>query len=75
MKKANGLVIIEVMDGKKSKDIVFSENYSCPDCNVTIEEVSPRSFSFNSPYGCRECHGLGFRSEPDIDKMIPAIRN
>lgn len=72
LKKADGLVIIEILDGKKSKDIIFSENYSCPDCNITIEEVSPRMFSFNSPYGaCQQCHGLGFKSEPDIDKIIP----
>jgi excinuclease ABC subunit A len=72
MKKANGLVIIEIMEGTKNKDIVFSESYSCPDCNINIEEVSPRSFSFNSPYGaCPTCHGLGFKSEIDIDKIIP----
>jgi excinuclease ABC subunit A len=72
MKKANGLVIIEILDDKNSKDIVFSESYSCPDCNINIEEVSPRSFSFNSPYGaCPTCHGLGFKSEIDIDKIVP----
>ncbi len=72
MKKANGLVIIEVTEEGKSKDIVFSESYSCPECNISIEEVSPRSFSFNSPYGaCPTCHGLGFKSEIDLDKIIP----
>lgn len=71
-KKAEGLVIIEVLGDKKSQDHIFSQNYSCADCNVTIEEVSPRSFSFNSPYGaCPACHGLGFKSDIDIDKMIP----
>ncbi len=72
MKKANGLVIIEIMEDDKNKDIIFSESYSCPDCNISIEEVSPRSFSFNSPYGaCTTCHGLGFKSEIDFDKIIP----
>lgn len=73
MKKAEGLVVIELMeDGGKSTDITFSESYSCPDCNISIEEVSPRSFSFNSPFGaCSNCHGLGFKSEIDVDKIIP----
>ncbi|MFN8672265.1 MAG: excinuclease ABC subunit UvrA [Candidatus Sericytochromatia bacterium] len=72
LKKADGLVIIETLDKNNNKDHIFSQNYSCSDCGVTIEEVSPRSFSFNSPYGaCPTCHGLGFKSEIDIDKMIP----
>lgn len=73
MKKAEGLVVIELMEeGGKSTDITFSESYSCPDCNISIEEVSPRSFSFNSPFGaCSDCHGLGFKSEIDVDKIIP----
>lgn len=72
MKKAEGLVVIEIIEDGKSKDTTFSESYSCPDCNISIEEVSPRSFSFNSPYGaCTNCHGLGFKSEIDIDKIIP----
>ncbi|MFN8576180.1 MAG: excinuclease ABC subunit UvrA [Candidatus Sericytochromatia bacterium] len=72
MKKAEGLVLIEILEDGKSKDTTFSESYSCPDCNISIEEVSPRSFSFNSPYGaCSSCHGLGFKSEIDIDKIIP----
>lgn len=72
MKKAEGLVVIELLEDGKSKDTTFSESYSCPDCNISIEEVSPRSFSFNSPYGaCAGCHGLGFKSEIDIDKVIP----
>lgn len=71
-KKAEGLVIIEILGDKKSQDHMFSQNYSCTDCNVTIEEVSPRSFSFNSPFGaCPACHGIGFKSDIDIDKMIP----
>lgn len=72
MKKAEGLVLIEFNEDGKTKDVTFSESYSCPDCNISIEEVSPRSFSFNSPYGaCAGCHGLGFKSEIDIGKIIP----
>lgn len=72
MKKAEGLVLIEFTEDGKSKDVTFSQSYSCPDCNISIAEVSPRSFSFNSPFGaCSACHGLGFKAEIDIDKIIP----
>lgn len=71
LKKAEGLVIIELLEKDSSKELLFSQSYSCLDCGISIEEVSPRSFSFNSPYGaCTGCHGLGFKSEIDIDKMI-----
>ncbi len=58
LKKANGLVVIERLD--TNQEMLFSENYACPDCNVSIEALEPRLFSFNSPFGaCPECSGLG----------------
>jgi len=72
MKKSEGIVIIEILDAKGSKDLIFSENYSCIDCNLTIEELTPRAFSFNNPYGaCTECHGLGYKLEIDLEKIVP----
>jgi excinuclease ABC subunit A len=68
LKKANGLLII--LDGKNEK--LFSSKMSCPKCDVTFEELQPRMFSFNSPFGaCEECHGLGFKQEIDPDLVIP----
>ncbi len=64
-----GLVIVDVVDGK---EIVFSEKLACPDCGVSYPELSPRSFSFNSPYGaCETCSGLGTCAELDPALIIP----
>lgn len=67
IKLADGLVGVDVIGGE---NMLFSTNYSCPDCNVSIEEIEPRLFSFNNPYGaCPECSGLGFRNEID-EKLV-----
>lgn len=67
LKLANGLVVIE----NAKKTTIYSTKYSCPDCDVSIEELEPRLFSFNNPYGaCPECGGLGFRNEIDLKKII-----
>ncbi|MDD6401395.1 MAG: excinuclease ABC subunit UvrA [Lachnospiraceae bacterium] len=69
LKMAEGVVIVDVIDGEQ---IRFSDSFSCPDCNISIDEIEPRSFSFNNPFGaCPCCTGLGFRSEFDVDLMIP----
>jgi excinuclease ABC subunit A len=66
---ADGLVIINVIDGE---DHMFSQNYACPDCNISMEELSPRMFSFNAPYGaCEKCHGIGSLMEMDPDLIVP----
>ena len=66
---AEGLMIVDVIDGEP---INFSQSFSCPDCGISIEEIEPRSFSFNNPFGaCPECFGLGYKMEFDIDLMIP----
>ncbi|MGC8977027.1 MAG: excinuclease ABC subunit UvrA [Candidatus Ratteibacteria bacterium] len=68
LKIGKGIVIIENED----KDIIFNENYSCPLCGISYEEISPRLFSFNSPYGaCVECKGLGFLMKVDPELVIP----
>lgn len=67
LKLANGLVVVE----NAKKTTIYSTKYSCPDCDVSIEELEPRLFSFNNPYGaCPECGGLGFRNEIDLKKII-----
>ena len=67
---ANGLVEVEYHDEGLSE--IYSEKNSCPDCGITIPEIEPRFFSFNSPFGaCPECNGIGFRKEFDPDKIIP----
>ena len=67
LKLADGLVVIEC-DGKEQ---LFSTKYSCPDCGTSIEEIEPRLFSFNNPFGaCPSCHGLGYKREIDKDKVI-----
>ena len=72
LKLANGLMIVDVIDGDQ---INFSEGFSCPDCGISIDEVEPRSFSFNNPFGaCPECFGLGYKMEFDEDLMIPDKR-
>ncbi|MFH1783193.1 MAG: excinuclease ABC subunit UvrA [Candidatus Omnitrophota bacterium] len=68
LKVGKGLVVISA----KEKDILFSELYSCPKCNVSYEEIEPRIFSFNSPYGaCQACNGLGAKMDIDLDLVIP----
>ena len=53
-------------------DAVFSQSFSCPDCGISIDEIEPRSFSFNNPFGaCPDCFGLGYKMEFDEDLMIP----
>ena len=69
---ADGLMFVDVIDGEP---IQFSESFSCPDCGISIDEVEPRSFSFNNPFGaCPTCFGLGYKMEFDIDLMIPDKR-
>ncbi len=69
MHLSGGLVIINVLDGE---DLMFSQNYACPDCGVSIEELTPRMFSFNNPYGaCPTCSGLGSLHKVDPDIVIP----
>jgi len=64
-----GNAIVDVIDGES---LTFSQNFACPDCNVSIDEVEPRSFSFNNPFGaCPTCFGLGYKMEFDEDLMIP----
>ncbi|MBU0517438.1 excinuclease ABC subunit UvrA, partial [bacterium] len=66
---SSGLVIIDIQGGE---EVLFSEHYSCADCGISYEELEPRSFSFNSPYGaCPECSGLGFRMEIDPQRVVP----
>lgn len=67
---AGGLAIIQLVD--EDRELVFSQNLACPDCSFSLEELSPRLFSFNSPYGaCSYCTGLGFRLEVDPELVIP----
>lgn len=69
LKLAEGLVIADIIDGER---VMFSEKLSCPDCNIAIEELSPRMFSFNSPFGmCENCNGIGFHKEIDPELVIP----
>ena len=66
---AEGLLMVDTMDGNIHN---FSQSFSCPDCGVSIDEIEPRSFSFNNPFGaCPDCLGLGYKMEFDIDLMIP----
>ena len=66
---ADGLAVVDTMDGNYMN---FSQSFSCPDCGVSIDEIKPRSFSFNNPFGaCPECLGLGYKMEFDPDLMIP----
>jgi len=69
MKLSDGLMILDVFGGEP---INFSQSFSCPDCGISVEEVEPRSFSFNNPFGaCPDCFGLGYKMEFDEDLMIP----
>ena len=66
---ADGLLVIDTMDGNQ---LNFSQSFSCPDCGISMEEIEPRSFSFNNPFGaCPSCAGLGYKMEFDEDLMIP----
>ena len=66
---SEGLLIVDVIDGEP---VNFSQSFSCPDCGVSVDEVEPRSFSFNNPFGaCPCCYGLGYKMEFDINLMIP----
>lgn len=66
---SDGIVNVDVIDGET---FVFSSKLACPECNIVIEEITPRSFSFNSPLGaCEVCNGLGFSKEPDPELIIP----
>ena len=68
IKLADGLVSVQIVDGES---YLFSTKYSCPDCGISIEEIEPRLFSFNNPYGaCPECSGLGFRNEIDENLVV-----
>lgn len=72
LKLGEGNVIVDIIDGE---EILFSENFACPDCGIALEEVSPRLFSFNSPFGaCPACTGLGANLEVDVDLVIPDRR-
>lgn len=69
LKMSEGVLKVDVIGGELMR---FSDSFSCPDCNISIDEIEPRSFSFNNPFGaCPCCTGLGFRSEFDVDLMIP----
>ena len=71
LKNADNLVLIDVV-GENSNQILFSTNYACPDCNISFEELSPRMFSFNNPFGaCPECSGIGYLMRMDEDLIIP----
>lgn len=69
LKLAEGLAIVDV---NGSESLRFSQSFSCPDCGISIDEIEPRSFSFNNPFGaCPDCFGLGYKMEFDVDLMIP----
>ncbi|MCI7789640.1 MAG: excinuclease ABC subunit UvrA [Lachnospiraceae bacterium] len=69
MRLSDGLMIVDVIG---QEPMNFSDSFSCPDCGISIDEVEPRSFSFNNPFGaCPECFGLGYKMEFDVDLMIP----
>ena len=66
---SDGLLMVDTMDGNVK---TFSQSFACPDCQISIDEIEPRSFSFNNPFGaCPDCFGLGYKMEFDIDLMIP----
>ena len=66
---SEGLLMVDTMDGTVK---TFSQSFACPDCQISIDEIEPRSFSFNNPFGaCPDCFGLGYKMEFDIDLMIP----
>ena len=70
LKHANNIVIIE--DATNKKEMLFSQNYACPDCGISFEELTPRMFSFNNPFGaCPSCTGIGYLMKMDEDLIIP----
>lgn len=72
LKLAEGNMTVDVIGGEQLK---FSDSFSCPDCGISIEEIEPRSFSFNNPFGaCPVCHGLGYKMEFDVELMVPDRR-
>ena len=72
LKLSDGLLNVEVLKEDEPEVFTFSQNYACPDCGISVEEIEPRSFSFNNPFGaCPECFGLGYRMEFSLDLMIP----
>jgi len=80
LRKANGTLVIDILGGGESdspesllpSEMVFSENFACTECGISLGEIEPRSFSFNSPYGaCPECHGLGSHKHLNPDLVIP----
>lgn len=69
LKLAEGLLYVDVIDGEQ---LTFSQNFACPDCGISIDEIEPRVFSFNNPFGaCPECHGLGIKMEFDEELLVP----
>lgn len=69
---AEGLMTVDIIGGDAMQ---FSESFSCPDCGISVDEIEPRSFSFNNPFGaCPTCFGLGYKMEFDVDLMIPDKR-
>ncbi|MBC7343445.1 MAG: excinuclease ABC subunit UvrA [Clostridia bacterium] len=70
VRASEGLALVQVVD--TGQELLFSEKFACPECGISVEEISPRMFSFNSPYGaCPECSGLGFKTEVDPDLVLP----
>ena len=71
-KYANNLVLVGIGGTTETRDVLYSQNYACPDCNISFEELSPRMFSFNNPFGaCPECTGIGYLMRIDEDLIIP----
>ena len=72
LKTGGGIVAVNVQDKSSTKDHIYSEKYACVHCSISFEEISPRIFSFNSPYGaCSKCNGLGNKMEIDADLIVP----
>ena len=72
LKHANNLVMINIRENGEDKDIIYSSNYACPDCGISFEELTPRMFSFNNPFGaCPSCLGIGYLMKMDEDLIIP----
>ena len=70
LKYANNIVIID--DNTHKIEMLFSQNYACPDCGISFEELTPRMFSFNNPFGaCPSCTGIGYLMKMDEDLIIP----
>ncbi len=69
LKLAEGLLLVDIIDGEI---LTFSQNFACSDCGISIDEIEPRIFSFNNPFGaCPDCHGIGIKMEFDVDLLIP----